>query len=395
MNSAEKAWGIDVGQWALKALQLRSANGGIAVAACHVVEHARILSRAEPDREGLLREAVERLAGLADLSGCPVIVSVPSRDSVSRFVRLPPVEHQAVADLVSFEARQQIPFPIDEALWRWQVFEDPDRPEGGNAAVAIFALRRRDVQEVLDLFCEADIHVDAVQMRPVALFNLMIADGQAAEDGATLLADLGAESIEFVVAQKGRIWTHTVEFGASRLTDALARAMDVPFDEAERLKRSAAGEDAERVRQGAEIAVSELALELRRCVDNYEAIPGVSRVQRVLAVGGGFRLPHLREAVERCLEIPVARLEKYNRIRVPATAEAAALRDVPEAFAVACGLALQGLGHVAVDVDFLPSGIQGKRRRDEGSAVGSVRRLAGRLLGRFRRRRPQESPTRL
>jgi len=395
MNGAQTAWGIDVGQCALKALRLRGADGGIAVAGSHVIEHARMLSQAQTDRPALLRETLGRLVNTADLSGGRVVVSVSSRDGVSRFVPLPPVERQAVAGLVRFEARQQIPFPIDQAIWRWQLFEDPDRPEGGHAAVAIFALRRRDVQEMLDLFLQADVRVDAIQMRPVALFNLLIADGQAVEDGATLLADLGAESIEFVVAEKGRVWTHTVEFGASRLTDALARALDVPFEEAERLKRSAAGEDAEQVGPGAEIAVSELALELRRCVDNYEAIAGVSRIRRVLAVGGGFRLPHLRKAVEGCLEVPVACLAEYKRIRAPATAEAAALRDGPEAFAVACGLALQGLGHVAVDVDFLPSGAKGKRREDEGAAIRSVRRMAGRLLGRFRRRRPRESPTRL
>ncbi|MGB2821160.1 MAG: pilus assembly protein PilM [Phycisphaerae bacterium] len=393
MDGPQTAWGIDVGHCTLKALKLRGARDGAEVETLHVIEHSTILSQAEHDRAGLLRETVGRLPHLADLSGSRVIVSVPSRDSVSRFVRLPPVASEAVADLVRFEARQQVPFPIDQAIWRWQAFRCPDRsdaPDGAGsreAAVAIFALRRRDVHEMLDLFSETDIRLDAIQMRPAALYNLMIADGQTVDDGATLLADLGAESIEFVVAEEGRIWTHTVEFGASRLTEALARAMDVPLDEAERLKRAAAGggEDAERVREGVEITVSELALEFRRCVDNYGAIPGVSAIKRVLAAGGGFRLPGLREAIERCLDIHVTGIERYNRIAVPPTAEAAAFRDGPGAFAVASGLALQGLGQAAVDVNFLPSNADDERRKSEGSAIQSVRRVAGRLLGRLRR----------
>jgi len=389
MDSPQTAWGIDIGQCAVKALKLRHGDGGVEVEACHIIEHSARGLGAERDRTGCLPEALRRLPDVVGLSGCQVVASVPSPHSVSRFIHLPPVDRGAVGDLVRFEARQQIPYPLREAAWRWQIFGDDDAPDRGEVDVALFALRASEVQETLDLLSGANVGVGAIQMRPVALYNLMIADGQAPDDGATLLADLGAESIEFVIAEAGRLWTHTAEFGASRITDALATALDIPFAEAEALQRAAADRpDGEEVLQGAEMAVNELVLEFRRCVDNYQAIGGVSKVRRVVGVGRGLRVPGLREAIECCLEIHVARLKEYNRIRVPPTPEAAAFRDDPGAFAVACGLALQGLGQAAVNVDFMPSGTVAAGHGPGESAGSSWRGMANRLLRRLRGARP-------
>ena len=375
MSSPVAAWGIDVGHCVLKAVRLRAAGDALEVEACHAIEHGANVAGPGADRVGILRDAVGTLRSRADLGDLPVVVSVAGTDSLCRFVSLPPVDRERVGDLVDFEARQQIPFPIDEAAWRWQFLSEGQGDDGDGLDVVILAVRRDEVAEVMAPFTDHAVAVSAVQMRPVALYNLLRGDGLEGEQGATLLADVGAQGIEFVVADGRRIWAHAVDFGADRLTDALALALDVPFPRAEAIKRSATGTDAEDVCRAAEMPVNEIVLEFRRCVDNYEAIPGGSSIARVVAVGNGLSLPGLREAIEWCLEIQVDRLGAYHRIRATDAPETAGFRDAPGGFAVACGLCLQGLGLAAVDVDFLPS------RREES---GAVRRMADRLLGRLR-----------
>jgi len=42
------------------------------------------------------------------------------KGKLARFVKLPPVEAKKFAEIVKFEAKQQIPFPLDEVVWDFQ-----------------------------------------------------------------------------------------------------------------------------------------------------------------------------------------------------------------------------------------------------------------------------------
>ncbi len=49
-----------------------------------------------------------------------VAISVPGQRGLPRFVKLPPVESSKIPDLVKFEAKQQIPFPLEDVVWDFQ-----------------------------------------------------------------------------------------------------------------------------------------------------------------------------------------------------------------------------------------------------------------------------------
>jgi type IV pilus assembly protein PilM len=45
---------------------------------------------------------------------------VPGNLGLSKFIKLPPIESKKIPDIVKYEARQQIPFPLEQVVWRWQ-----------------------------------------------------------------------------------------------------------------------------------------------------------------------------------------------------------------------------------------------------------------------------------
>ena len=47
-------------------------------------------------------------------------IGIAGQTGLARFVKLPPVEEKKIADIVKFEAKQQIPFPLDEVVWDFQ-----------------------------------------------------------------------------------------------------------------------------------------------------------------------------------------------------------------------------------------------------------------------------------
>jgi len=55
MAAGNAVWGIDIGQCALKAVKLRPAEEGkVEVLAFDVIEHAKILSKPDADRDELV-----------------------------------------------------------------------------------------------------------------------------------------------------------------------------------------------------------------------------------------------------------------------------------------------------------------------------------------------------
>src|SRR5258708_20341440 len=113
-------WGIDLGQCALKAIRLELINGQVTATAFDYIEHPKILSQPDADPDQLTREALEQFLSRNKLHGDMVAIAVPGQSGLARFVKLPPVEEKKIADIVKFEAKQQIPFNLDEVVWDYQ-----------------------------------------------------------------------------------------------------------------------------------------------------------------------------------------------------------------------------------------------------------------------------------
>ena len=359
MASKQSAWGIDIGQCALRALKLTRVGEEVRLEAFDVIEHSKILSQPDADRVSLTRSALEQFLARNDLSDSVVAVSMPGQGGFTRFVKLPPVEPKQVPEIVRFEAEQQIPFPIDEVIWRWQAFSTPDSPD---IEVGIFAVKRTDVQEVLGKFSELGIDVSIVQMAPLALYNFMQFDGQLADDGATLLIDIGAAKTDLVISDGPRIWTRTLQLGGNNFTEVLMKVFKLSFSKAERLKRTAGtSKYARQIFQAMRPVFAELAQEIQRSIGYYTSLHRESRLRKIIGLGNGFRLPGLQKYLEQSLGVSVVWLDAYNRLSPVGASKAPIFTDNVLSFAVSYGLAVQGLGLSKIRTNLLPS--ESVRRR--------------------------------
>ena len=81
---------------------------------------------------GLTLEAVRGTAVVVSggshnrVSGCTIrngggsAISVSGQNGLARFIKLPPVEAKKIPDIVKYEAKQQIPFDLDDVIWDYQ-----------------------------------------------------------------------------------------------------------------------------------------------------------------------------------------------------------------------------------------------------------------------------------
>src|SRR5436853_1445156 len=166
-------WGIDLGQCALKALRLENIDGQVTATAFDYVEHPKILSQPDADPDQLIREALEKFLSRNSLRGDLVAISIPGQSGLARFVKLPPVEEKKIGDIVRFEAKQQIPFPLEEVVWDFQKLGSGVVTDGYalETEIGLFAMKRDMVNRFLQHFQAVNVEVHIVQMSPLALCN--------------------------------------------------------------------------------------------------------------------------------------------------------------------------------------------------------------------------------
>src|SRR6516164_408491 len=206
MATEPGVWGIDLGQCALKALRLENIDGQVTATAFDYVEHPKILSQPDADPDQLIREALEKFLSRNTLRGDQVAISVPGQSGLARFVKLPPVEEKKIGDIVRFEAKQQIPFNLEEVVWDYQKLGSGAVTDGFamETEIGLFAMKRDMVNRYLQHFKDVSVDVHVVQMAPLALCNYVAydllkkgpqPDGEApAKKTAVVALDIGTDS---------------------------------------------------------------------------------------------------------------------------------------------------------------------------------------------------------
>src|SRR5258707_11911752 len=241
-------WGIDLGQCALKALRMEIGEEGEVVAtAFDYVEHPKILSQPDADPDQLTREALEKFLSRNTLRGDQVAISVPGQSGLARFVKLPPVEEKKIGDIVRFEAKQQIPFNLDEVVWDYQKIGTGAVTDGFalETEIGLFAMKRDMVNRYLQHFKDVNVEVHIVQMAPLALCNFVAYDllkknpgdeETPAKKSAVVALDIGTDASNLVVTDGCRIiWQRPIPLGGNHFTRALTKDMKLTFAKAEHL----------------------------------------------------------------------------------------------------------------------------------------------------------------
>ena len=198
-------WAIDLGNNSLKALHLTNISGVVTVTGLDTITHEKILSGSgikASEREELIALSLRQFVQQNNIGKDDVIVSVPSQNSIARFVKLPPVEKKRIPEIVKFEAAQQIPFDINDVQWDWQMMSEADDTE---PKVGIFAIKNDVVTAALEYFSRENIRVKYVQMVPMALYNFALFDRaeiSKSENQAVVIVDVGCENTDLVVCTK-------------------------------------------------------------------------------------------------------------------------------------------------------------------------------------------------
>lgn len=369
-------WGLDLGLCALKAIRLEVDGDTVKATAFDYIEHPKILSQPDADPDQLTREALETFLSRNELKGDKIVISVAGQSGLARFVKLPPVQENKIADIVKFEAKQQIPFPLDEVVWDFQKIGSPMVVDGLalETEIGLFAMKKDTVNRALTQFKDVDVEVHIIQMAPLALINYIAydclgknpkkaGDEDDPADGCVVALDIGTDNSNLVISDGERIiWQRAIPLGGNHFTRALTKDMKLTFAKAEHLKRNAVkSPDLRKILASLKSVLSDFVGEVQRSLGYFTNTHRDAQIKYMVGLGGAFRLPGLQKFLQEKLQLEVRKISRYDRLKGDEVITSPQFNENILSFAVPYGLALQGLKLSKLQTNLLPQDIRRER----------------------------------
>ena len=360
MSSKKEAWGVEVGAQAIKAMKLGRHGNEVALLDFDIMPFKQVLTTPDLNVEEAIRVNLDALATKHEFDKSTVVVSVPGHMAFARFAKLPPIEATKVKSIVAYEAQQQIPFPIDEVEWDYQVFAQEDAPD---IEVGIFAITKERVANVLSNYRAVGMRVDMLTLSPVAVYNAFAHEnaGGTGHGSGTVYLDIGTTSTDIIVVEDETIWLRTLPLGGNHFTQALMKQFKISFAKAEKLKLEATtSKYAKQIYQAMRGVFNDLVTEIERSLGFYTSLNREAELTRIVGVGSTWKLPGLQKYIKQNTRMQVVRPDGFAQLEVE-DRRAAEFSSAAVNMATAYGLALQGLGMGVVDANVLPQSVLKQR----------------------------------
>jgi len=344
-NSKPPLIGVDISSTAVKLLQLGQSGGRYRVEHYAVeplppnavVEKNIVEVEAVGDaiKRALARSGSKVKHAAAAVAGSAVITKmIPVQGNLSE---------DELEDQVEFEARQYIPYPIEEVSLDFEVLGPvPGNPELVNVLLAASRTENVEIrQSALDL---AGLTPRVVDVEAFAMENAyqLIADQLAVQkDALVALVDVGATMTNLNVLRNQRsIYTREQVFGGKQLTDEVVRRFGLSYEEAGLAKRQGG------LPESYEVEVLEpfkeaMVQQISRLLQFFYAGSEFNRIDQIVLAGGCASITGIAEMIEEQLGVPTIVANPLANMSLGPRVQAHALAQDAPAMMIACGLALR------------------------------------------------------
>jgi type IV pilus assembly protein PilM len=329
--------GLDIEPGSIAAVQAAVVDGvtieraAVADLDPHVVRDGEVA-----DGEALT-EALKALWSQNSWLDRKVRIGVANARIVVRVMDLPPLEERKeLAAAVEFQARDELPMAIDQAVVDFQPLGIVDTPNGKRARVVLVAARRDMIERILNAARDAGLRPEGIDLSAFAMIRALgyreepalylsvggLTNLAVAERGNCLFTRVSGGGIEAIAIDLAERQGLTLEHARAWLRHV---GLEKPTEEIE--GDTAIVEDARLVLTD---GVRRVTTEVRASLDFHQMqTVGGPAVERVLLTGPAVAVPGFAEALERELG-----LEVETRV-VPGA-------DVPaERLSIAAGLSVE------------------------------------------------------
>lgn len=317
---------------------------------------------AEATREATLLKVLRETLSETGAAARNINVCAPGFQVFSKFVKLPPVDAGKVTQIIQYEAQQNVPFPLAEVVWDYQILGSSP---SGELEVLLVAIKSDIVEGLFRIAEEAKLRLQLCDVSPAALCNTFRYNYGDLED-CTLLLDIGAKTSNLLFFEKGKVFSRSINLGANSITQDFAAEAKLKFEAAEQIKVAegfvslgGAYEEPENPNQAAiaKIArqfMTKLHIQVNQTIQFYRGQMGGSAPQRLFLAGGASIMPYTAQFFAEKLNAPVEYFNPFRNVQIDPAVNLEELARVAHSLGEVVGLGLRNLANCPVEMNLMP-----------------------------------------
>jgi type IV pilus assembly protein PilM len=233
-RSGEDLVGLDIQPGFVAAVQARVNGSIVAERAAGVALPADAMRDGEVVDDDALADALRELFGKSRL-GKSVRVGVANQRTVLRTLELPPVtDRKELAAAVNFQAQDQVPMPLNNAVMDFHPLGVVDTPAGPRQRVVLVAAQRDMIERLVGAVRRAGLTVEGVDLSAFALIRSLY---RSEEDQTGRVLYLNVDGLTNLAIAEGTVcrFTRVVGSGFEGMASELAERRSIALTEARAL----------------------------------------------------------------------------------------------------------------------------------------------------------------
>ncbi len=376
MAATNRILSLNLGTQTVGVAEFRTGqNGGLVLTNYKTSELLADPALPDATRLAQTKLTLSEMIGALGYSGQKINYAISSQAIFTRFVKLPSVGEEQVDQIVTFEAQQNVPYPIHEVVWDYQLVDSGDPAQ---VEVVIVAIKADLLDEINDAVETSGIKTQTVDVAPMAIYNAYRYN-YSDETGCSLIIDIGARTTNLIFIEPHKVFSRSIlNQGGNTVTQAIGKDFGEPFVAAEERKKrdgfvSLGGSyadpddpDVARVSKIVRNTMTRLHAEIARSISFYRSQQHGQAPTRVLLCGGTASLPYMREFFHEKLQLPVEFFNPLRNVTVDsAHLNLEAVGAHAHTLGELVGLALRGTSSCPMEFNLRPASVVQRHRMAE------------------------------
>ena len=353
---------VDFGAGSLKLAEFEINESGGLRLDNFVIKPLGLEGAQEATREKLILSTLQTAIAEKGFKARNVNVCAPGFHVFSKFVKLPPVDSSKVDQIIQYEAQQNVPFPLSEVVWDYQILGSA---ASGELEVLLVAIKSEIVEGLFRVAAESKLNLQLCDASPAALCNAFRYNYGELED-CTMFLDIGAKTSNLLFFEKGKVFSRSINLGANSITQDFANEAKLKFDDAEKIKVAegfvslgGAYEEPDNPHQAAisKIArqfMTKLHIQVNQTLQFYRGQQGGSAPQRLFLSGGASIMPYTAQFFAEKLGVPVEYFNPFRNVQISPEVNLEELSRVAHSLGEVVGLGLRNLATCPVEMNLMP-----------------------------------------
>ncbi len=286
--------------------------------------------------------------------------------SYVKFVKLPPIpDASKLNSIVEFEAQQNIPFPMDEVIWDYQLVNN----EGADVEAMFVVIKKELIERITQIIELSGHQTVLVDSAVTAGYNAARLNGVGLEQSCMLL-NIGGRCSTLMFIDGNNYFVRTIPIAGHYITEQIAKEFNVSYTDAEDMKRrhgfvSLGGayeepesEMAATISKIVRNAMTRLHGEINRSINVYRAQQGGRRPEHMYLAGGSSVMTYTPRFFEEKMRIPVEYLNPFQVVGIGPYVDRNALQDVAYLFSDVIGAGMRSAAQCPIEINLLPESLR-------------------------------------